>query len=42
MPVFFRRFYLKQLEKSYQEEQAAYNKASGKSTGISKPPTVKS
>jgi hypothetical protein len=41
MPVFFRRFYLKQLEKSYQEEQAAYDKASGKSKGISKPPRVK-
>jgi hypothetical protein len=41
MPTFFRRFYLKQLEKSYQEEKEAYDKASGKSKGISGPPRVK-
>jgi hypothetical protein len=42
MPTFYRRFYLKQLEKSYQEEKEAYDKASGKSSkGISRPPSVK-
>jgi hypothetical protein len=41
MPVYLRRFYLKQLEKSYKEEQAAYDKSSGKSSGISRPPRVK-
>jgi hypothetical protein len=41
MPTFLRRFYLKQLEKTHQEEQVAYDKASGKSKGISTPPRVK-
>jgi hypothetical protein len=42
MPTYLRRFYLKLLEKSYQEEKAAYDKANKKSTGgINRPPSVK-
>jgi len=41
MPVFLRRFYLKQVEKSLKEEADAHTKASGKSKGISRPPRVK-
>jgi hypothetical protein len=41
MPTFLRRFYLKQLEKANQDEQAAHDKAAGKSKGISAPPRVK-
>jgi len=41
MPIFIRRFYLKQLEKSYKEEKAAHDKASKKSSSIQRPPHVK-
>jgi hypothetical protein len=42
MPTYLRRFYLKLLEKSYQEEKAAHDKENKKSTGgINRPPPVK-
>jgi len=44
MPTYLRRFYLKLLEKSYQEEKAAYDKQSAKvhkPGGVSRPPKVR-
>jgi hypothetical protein len=44
MPTYLRRYYLKRLQKQYEDEKAAYDKQSAKvhkPGGVSRPPKVR-